>query len=187
VRLDQGKPKTSVAAAAAKKTAARKRGQEGHVAACGQEGRVRPSGRLEPGGKLMSVPVKPALKRAYARDRWYWVPAIAVTTAPTVAEVTASAGFNLSCSLFGDTQDGFDATTDKVTLPRRNCETDVFQVNGNTTHTAPDLMVSFQPQAAAGADGKKAWEALTTSPTASSSAARTSTRWSTRSPARSST
>lgn len=108
----------------------------------------------------MSVPVKPALKRAFARDRWYWVPAIADTSAPTVAEVTATAGFNLSCSLFGDTQDGFDATTDKVTLPRRNCETDVFQVNGNTTHTAPDLLVSFQPQAAALSDGKKAWEAM---------------------------
>jgi hypothetical protein len=108
----------------------------------------------------MSVPVKPALKRSFARDRWYWVPAIADPAAPTVAEVTATAGFNLSCSLFGDTQDGFDATTDKVTLPRVNCETDVYQVNGNTTHTAPDLLVSFQPQAASGADGKKAWEAM---------------------------
>lgn len=109
----------------------------------------------------MSVPVKPALKRAYARDRWYWVPAVGNTAAPTVAEVTASGGFNLSCSLFGDTQDGFDATTDKVTLPRRNCETDVFQVNGNTTHSAPDLMVSFWPQGAAASAGKKAWEAMT--------------------------
>lgn len=108
----------------------------------------------------MSVPVKPALKRAFARDRWYWVPAIADPTAPTVAEITAATGFNLSCSLFGDTQDGFDATTDKVTLPRVNCETDVFQVNGNTTHAAPDLMVSFQPQAASGEDGKKAWESM---------------------------
>lgn len=108
----------------------------------------------------MSVPVKPALKRAFARDRWYWVPSVASTTAPTVAEVTATAGFNLSCSLFGDSQEGFDATTDKVTLPRRNCETDVFQVNGATTNSAPDLMVSFQPQAAALSDGKKAWEAM---------------------------
>lgn len=108
----------------------------------------------------MSVPVKPALKRSYARDRWYWIPAVADTSEPTVAEVTAGAGFNLSCSLFGDTQDGPDSTTDKVTLPRRNCETDVFQVNGNTTHSAPDLLVSFQPQAASGADGKKAWEAM---------------------------
>lgn len=108
----------------------------------------------------MSVPIKPALKRAFARDRWYWVPAVADTSEPTVAEVTAASGFNLSCSLFGDSQDGFDATTDKVTLPRRNCETDVFQVNGNTTHTAPDLMISFQPQADSGDDGKKAWEAM---------------------------
>ncbi len=108
----------------------------------------------------MSVPVKPALKRAWARDRWYWVPAIAVRTAPTVAEITAAAGFNLSCSLFGDTQEGFSATTEKTTLPRRNCETEQFQVNGATTYAAPDLMVSFQPQAAGASDGKKAWEAL---------------------------
>jgi hypothetical protein len=108
----------------------------------------------------MTAPIKPALKRAFARDIWRWVPAIANTAAPTVAEVTAVTGFNLSCSLFGDTQDGFDASTDKVSLPRRNCETDVFQVNGATTHSAPDLLVSFQPQADAGSDGKKAWEAM---------------------------
>lgn len=108
----------------------------------------------------MSVPVKPALKRSYARNRWVWVPAIANPAAPTIAEITAVTGFNLSCSVFGDTQDGFDATTDKVTLPRRNCETDVFQVNGNTTHSAPDFIVSFDPQADAGDDGKLAWEAM---------------------------
>lgn len=108
----------------------------------------------------MSVPVKPALKRAWARDRWLWVPAIADPSAPTVAEITAAAAFNLSCSLFGDTQEGFTATTEKVTLPRRNCETEQFQVNGSTTYAAPDLMVSLSPQAAALSDGKKAWEAM---------------------------
>ena len=108
----------------------------------------------------MSVPVKPALKRAWARDRWLWIPAVADIEEPTVAEITAGAGFNLSCSLFGDTQEGFTAATEKVTLPRRNCETEQFQVNGGTTYAAPDLMVSFQPQAAALSDGKKAWEAM---------------------------
>lgn len=108
----------------------------------------------------MTAPVKPPLKRAYARTRYLWVPAIAVVTAPTVAELSAATGINFTCNVFGDTQDGVDATTEKVTLPRRECETDVFQVNGNTTHTAPDFILAFSPQAAAGSDGKKAWEAM---------------------------
>lgn len=107
----------------------------------------------------MAAPIKPALVRAFGNDSWLFVPAVAVTTAPTVAEVEASAGFNLSCSLFGE-QDGFTATTDKVTLPRRLCETVTFESNGPTSYSAPDLMVSFDPQADAGDDGKKAWEAM---------------------------
>lgn len=108
----------------------------------------------------MAVPVKAALKRSYARTRYLWVPAIATVTAPTAAEIGAATGINFTCYVFGDTQEGTDATTEKVTLPRRECETDVFQVNGNTTHTAPDFLLSFSPQGAALSDGVKAWEAM---------------------------
>lgn len=108
----------------------------------------------------MAVPIKPPLRRAYARDRWLWVPAVADTDAPTVAEIQAAAGFNLSCSVFGDSQEGFAANTEKVNLPRLNCESQTYEVNGATTFSAPDLTVSFQPQSAALSDGKKAWEAM---------------------------
>lgn len=108
----------------------------------------------------MTAPIKPALKRAFARDRWYWVPSIANIDAPTVAEITAMSGFNLSCSVFGDTQDGPSVSVDKTTLPRLNCETETFEVNGATKVSAPDLLVSFDPQASTGDDGKKAWEAM---------------------------
>lgn len=107
----------------------------------------------------MAAPIKPALKRAQGNDSWLWVPAIADQTAPTLAEVNAAAGFNLSCSLFSD-QEGVSASTDKVTLPQLLCETETYQVNGATSYTAPDFTVSFDPQAASGADGKKAWEAM---------------------------
>lgn len=107
----------------------------------------------------MAAPIKPALKRAFGNDAWTFVPAIANTSAPTVAEVTAATGFNLSCSLFGE-QEGISTEVAKVTLPRILGETDTFEVNGETTHSMADLMVSFDPQAAAGADGKKAWEAM---------------------------
>lgn len=107
----------------------------------------------------MGVPIKPALSRAFGNDSWLFVPAIADKNAPTLAEIQASAGFNLSCTTFGD-QDGFSATTAKVQLPRRNCETETYEVNGETNYAMADLMIAFRPQDAAGEDGKKAWEAM---------------------------
>lgn len=107
----------------------------------------------------MAAPIKPALVTAFGNDSWIWVPAIAAPTGPTVAEIEAAAGFNLSCSLFGE-QEGFTATTEKVTLPRRLCETVTFETNGPTSYAAPDLMVAFDPQGAAASNGKKAWEAM---------------------------
>jgi hypothetical protein len=107
----------------------------------------------------MTAPLKPALKRAFGNDSWGFVAAVADITAPTVAELTAVGGFNLSCSLFGD-QGDLSATTGKVTLPRLLCETQTYESNDATNYAAADLVVSFQPQAASGSDGKKAWEAM---------------------------
>lgn len=107
----------------------------------------------------MAAPIKPALKRAYGNDSWGFVPAVADINAPTLAELNAATGFNLSCSLFGE-QEGVTSTQEKVTLPRILCETETYEVNGSTTYAMSDLMISFDPQAASGADGKKAWDTL---------------------------
>ena len=107
----------------------------------------------------MALPVKPALVSAYGTESWGFAPTIADLNAPTVAELTAAAGINLSCMLFGE-QEGVSVNTEKVTLPRRLCETVQFESNGPTTYSMSDLQASFDPQAAAGADGKLAWEAL---------------------------
>lgn len=108
----------------------------------------------------MAAPIKPALKTALGMESWGFVPAIANKTAPTLAELNATGGFNLSCSVFGE-QEGITATTEKVSLPRLLCEKTTYQANGPTTYEMADLMISFQPQAASGSDGKKAWETLT--------------------------
>lgn len=108
----------------------------------------------------MGTPIKPALSRAFGNDSWAFVPAIADITAPKIAEVNATAGFNLSCNIFGD-QDGFTSTTNKVELPRLNCETETYEVNGETKVSMADMSVAFSPQSAAGSDGKKAWESMT--------------------------
>lgn len=107
----------------------------------------------------MAAPIKPALVRAFGNDSWAWVPAIANVAAPTALELEAATAFNLSCSLFGE-QEGLTASTEKVTLPRRLCETETFESNGPTAYSMSDLQVSLSPQAASGADGKKAWESL---------------------------
>lgn len=107
----------------------------------------------------MAAPVKPALKQAIGRDSWAWVPAIAAKSAPVVTELEAVTAFNFSCSIFGD-QEAVSATTEKVSLPRLNCELETYEVNGATSYSMADLLISIQPQAATGEDGKKAWEAM---------------------------
>jgi hypothetical protein len=107
----------------------------------------------------MAAPIKPALVRAYGNDGWGFVTAVANPSAPTLTEIQAATGLTISCMLFGE-QEGVSATTEKVTLPRILCETEQFEANGPTTYSMSDLMVSFSPQAAAGSNGKKAWETL---------------------------
>jgi len=107
----------------------------------------------------MAAPIKPALKRAFGNDSWTFVPAIASAAAPTEAEVQAATGFNFSCSVFAD-QEGISGATEKVKLPRLLCETEVYEFNGETSYSAADLQVSFDPQGAALSDGKLGWEAL---------------------------
>lgn len=107
----------------------------------------------------MAAPIKPALTRAYGNESWVFVPTIANVTAPTIAEINAASGMNISCVLFGD-QESVSATTEKVQLPRRMCETEVAESNGATSWTFPDLLYQFDPQAAPGSDGKKAKETL---------------------------
>lgn len=105
----------------------------------------------------MVAPTKPQLVTANGKDSWFFVPAIAVKTAPTVAEINAGTGLNISCFLFADFA-GITPSTGKVTLPRLLCETSQYEANDVTTFTATDLDFAMAPQAAAGADGKKAWD-----------------------------
>lgn len=107
----------------------------------------------------MAAPSKPTLVKAFGNESWAFLIAIANKTAPTATELEAATGFNLSCSLFGE-QEGLTATTEKVTLPRRLCETVTFESNGPTSYAMADLTVSFDPQGAPASAGKKAWETM---------------------------
>jgi hypothetical protein len=106
------------------------------------------------------VAIKPANVLAQGADSWGFAPAVADILVPKVSELDAITGLNLSCILFAE-QEGLTGTTEKVTLPLRMCETVGFEANGVTTYAMSDLVAAYEPQAAAGSDGKKAWETLT--------------------------
>lgn len=107
----------------------------------------------------MVAPVKPALSRALGADSWMWALAIANINEPVLGEINALSAFNMSCSLFRE-QDGLGAATETITLPALLCETENYEAKGATTYSMADLSVVWRPQDAAGADGKKAWEAM---------------------------
>lgn len=105
----------------------------------------------------MAAPIKPQKVTANGKDSWFWVPAIADMAAPTATEVNAVSGVNISCFLLAE-QDGVTGTTEKVRLARLLCETSTTEGLGEQTWSLADIMGVFDPQAAAGSDGKKAWE-----------------------------
>jgi hypothetical protein len=107
----------------------------------------------------MAAPVTPAKRLANGKDTWWLVPAGANPAAPTVANVNSVTGLNISGVLLQD-YEGLTVSTDRVTLPAVMLETVITEIAGNTTVTAADMQITFDPQAASGADGKKAWTLL---------------------------
>lgn len=107
----------------------------------------------------MAAPIKPALVKAFGFDGWGFATAVADLSAPKLTEIQATSGLTISCMLFRE-QEGITPSTEKVTLPALLCETTQYEAIGTTTYSMADLTVSFNPQAASGTDGKKAWETL---------------------------
>lgn len=108
----------------------------------------------------MVAPITPAKKLANGRDAWWLVPTIANTSAPTAIEINSASGLNITGVLLSD-YEGATTSTEKVTLPLVMLETTSTEVNGQTTNTLADMQLTFDPQAATGASGKKAWELFT--------------------------
>lgn len=107
----------------------------------------------------MAAPIKPQKVTANGKDSWWYVPAIADIDTPTALEINATSGLNISCFLLAE-QEGVTANTEKAALARLLCETSSQEALGATTWSLADITGVFDPQAAAGSDGKKAWEKL---------------------------
>lgn len=107
----------------------------------------------------MVSPTKPRKVQANGKDSWWLVPAIANETAPSITEINAATGINVSCTLLAS-YEGVTGSTGKVTLERFLCETEQFEANDVTTYTMSDVVGGFDPQAAEASDDKVAFEFL---------------------------
>lgn len=105
----------------------------------------------------MVAPSKPQKVQANGKDSWFWVPAVADMAAPTVGEINAVSGVNISCYLLAE-QEGVTSNVEKVRLARLLCETSTTEGLGEQTWSLADITGVFDPQAAAASTGKKAWE-----------------------------
>lgn len=101
--------------------------------------------------------IRPAGAKAYGRDKWVWVPTIADTAAPTVAELTGASTLDMSCYFYAETGRP-SQTTNRVTRPKRVCDTVTFEQIGDTTYAGGDALYALDPQAAPASDDKKAYE-----------------------------
>ena len=105
----------------------------------------------------MAAPTKPQKVPSNKRDSWWFAPAVDTMTAPTDLEINAVAGLNFTCYLLAE-QDGVTGTTNKAQLARLLCEDGTTEVLDNVVWSLADIQSVFDPQAAAGSDGKKTWD-----------------------------
>lgn len=107
----------------------------------------------------MAEPIRPSAALTYGRENWIFVPTIADPSAPTATEINSASGLDISRILFASTGQP-DQSTNRVTAERRLADTTVSERIGDTSFTGGDMLYAFDPQAAAGADGKKLWELI---------------------------
>lgn len=104
----------------------------------------------------MVAPISASKKTAIGKDSWWLFPTCAALTAPTALEINSASGLNITGFVLAE-QEGFDGSTNKITLPRLLVETTTQQGLDQTVFDLPDFQGVFDPQAAAAANDKKFW------------------------------
>lgn len=105
----------------------------------------------------MAAPITPTKQLSNGKDHYWLGTTLSSTTSPTKTQIDAM--LNVTGVLLAD-WDGVTASTSKVTLPRVMLETSTTEVNGETTVTAADMQLTYNPQGAALSDSVKAYELL---------------------------
>lgn len=111
----------------------------------------------------MTAPIRPAPASLYHAENWIFIPSGGIASAaliPTAAEVNAGSALDLTNMLFADT--GMPTqSTNRVTQERRLGDATLYEAIGAGTVAGGDLHYAYDPQAAAGSNGKKAFEKFT--------------------------
>lgn len=107
----------------------------------------------------MTAPVRPAGVKAFGKEKWSFVPAIATQGTPKVTEITATGALDMSCYLYDTTAEPA-VNQNRVTPPPRLCDTAQYERIGLANYQGGDAIYAVDPQAATGSTGKKAYETL---------------------------
>ncbi len=105
----------------------------------------------------MAAPINPGSAKTFGLTNYILAPAVASKAAPTALEVNAATGLDVTCYVIGDLAEPTQSTN-VVQRQRRACDTVLYSQIGITTYQGGEVVLAFGPQAAAGSDGKKAWE-----------------------------
>ena len=108
----------------------------------------------------MAAPINPTGVGVQGNYKVVWVETLTNPDNPSLAEINGATSLDVSYYLYAE---GWvpGVNSNRVTAPRRLASRKSQERFGTTTETLGDLVYVVDPQAAAGSDGKKAFEALT--------------------------
>ena len=105
----------------------------------------------------MAAPIKPGLHSVLQRNSYWLVPAL---TGPKKTEIEAVGGLYITCFLTEEGSTGWTVSFNKGTAPRLICNATTPEIKLPSTTQGADLIGAVDPQAASGANDKKAFEFL---------------------------
>ncbi|GAB2970292.1 phage tail tube protein [Nocardioides montaniterrae] len=106
----------------------------------------------------MADTLRPDPTKVYERENWVFVPTFADYTTPLATEAIAASALDITRIAFAENGPAPDQSTELVSQNKRYGDGRIFQFVGDTTYSGGDMFYQFAPQAAAGSDGKKAYE-----------------------------
>ncbi|GAA2008105.1 phage tail tube protein [Nocardioides kribbensis] len=107
----------------------------------------------------MAEPLRPNSVGTFGKTNWIFVTTLANKSAPSVAEVNATSGLDISRIIFASSGKP-SQSTNRVTNERRLGDTKVYERIGVSNVTGGTMTYAFDPQAASGSDGKKWFEKI---------------------------
>lgn len=105
----------------------------------------------------MAAPIRPAATKAYLRDKWIFVTALADPSAPTALELTGASALDVTKMFFASSARP-SQSTNLARAPKRLGDAETYEFVGESQSTFGEVRYSFDPQGAAASDGKKAFE-----------------------------